>query len=142
MLTAQMKRAIAEYIMQGDTKPLIEDLDEVGPAYLRQEITLEELDEFLDGLRTLVLEAVPAPNPGQMTDAAKKHHIETAGQDCCPYCTADANEKVEWEDYSPVESGDIQQIAECMVCGRRWQDVFRLIDVNELCSQPKKEDPT
>lgn len=136
-LTAKMKRAIAEHIVHFSAKSFLEDIDSVGKAYDNKEVTYDDLTKFAEGLSELMLEAVPEPNEGQMTDEARAHHIETSGQDCCPYCKADTTEKVEFDDYSPVETGDVYQKAECMVCNRQWMDVFRLVEVHELCSRPE-----
>jgi C4-type Zn-finger protein len=67
-----------------------------------------------------------------MTKAAKKRHLQSAGQDCCPYCKEDLLEYGDYEELSPVEDGTIEQIVGCEKCGRRWMDVFKLVDVQEL----------
>jgi len=74
-----------------------------------------------------------------MTKAAVKHHIRTAGSDRCPYCKADFGGGMidgvqECGDLDPVENGDIEQISKCLKCGRRWMDVFRLVEVREICN--------
>ncbi len=66
-----------------------------------------------------------------MTMAAKKRHIESAGVKECPYCRADFNTFTCGE-LMPVESGSIEQETSCGKCGRRWKDVFQLVDVREL----------
>lgn len=135
MLNAQMKRRIAAYIAHFSTKGFLEDIDIVGEAYNKGEITREEIEEFAQGIEELILEAVPEPNPGQMTEVARKNHLENAGQDGCPYCKADTSEHVEYGECDPVESGEIHQKAECKLCKRQWMDVFTLTDVHELASK-------
>lgn len=68
-----------------------------------------------------------------MTKAARKRHLQTAGQECCPFCKVENDpDTIECEDLNPVEDGEIEQIVKCLVCGRRWMDVFRLVEVKEL----------
>lgn len=70
-----------------------------------------------------------------MSGAARKRHLRTAGQRVCPYCRADVDEHVDYEEFSPVEGGDVEQTAECRKCRRRWIDVFRLVEVREIVSR-------
>jgi hypothetical protein len=72
--------------------------------------------------------------PQPMTKAAMKRHIKTGGQECCPYCKADADrcEMFDYEEPDFVEGGDIEQIVTCLNCGRKWQDVYRLVEVREI----------
>lgn len=72
-----------------------------------------------------------------MTKAGRKHHIETSGLDRCPYCKAEIDGNVEYQENSNVECGDIEQEAVCNKavcnkCGKKWIDVFRLVDVREI----------
>ncbi|MBW3596918.1 MAG: hypothetical protein KY475_06540 [Planctomycetes bacterium] len=67
----------------------------------------------------------------KLSNAAKQRHLETGGQQCCPYCRRDADH-IEYGDLTPVEDGHIEQDARCMRCGRRWRDIFTLTDVRSL----------
>jgi hypothetical protein len=74
--------------------------------------------------------------PSKDVKGARKRHIRTAGSEVCPYCKADndmCGMNIEYGDLDPVEDGDIQQEVKCLQCGRRWMDIYRLVDVHELC---------
>lgn len=73
--------------------------------------------------------------PQAMTKAAMKRHIKSGGQECCPYCKIDADrtEMFDYEEVDFVEGGDIEQIVTCLSCNRRWKEVFRMVEVHELC---------
>ena len=44
---------------------------------------------------------------------------------------------IRWDEFvKHVESGNVEQIVGCNACGRRWKDVFQLVDVRELCDGP------
>jgi DNA-directed RNA polymerase subunit M/transcription elongation factor TFIIS len=47
----------------------------------------------------------------------------------CPEC---GSEDLDFGDLSPVEDGGIEQMITCNPCGRRWMDVFRLMEQQEL----------
>ena len=70
-----------------------------------------------------------------MTKAAKKRHIQSRGCDIyehgCLYCKQNGD-TLEYGELSPVESGDIEQEVKCPLCGRKWIDVFRIVDVREI----------
>jgi len=69
-----------------------------------------------------------------MTKAARRRHIQNGGQQECPYCKVEIDiDTVECGELDPVEDGDIEQTVKCLKCGRRWMDVFRLVEVHELC---------
>jgi hypothetical protein len=68
-----------------------------------------------------------------MTKAARRRYIASAGTSGCPYCEAPQDD-FDYEEPDFVEDGDIEQIAQCPTCDRRWKDVFRLVEVRELCS--------
>ncbi len=71
----------------------------------------------------------------RISKKARDKHIRNAGQNC-PYCGVDISDMcgpAEYSDLEPVESGDVEQTAKCTKCGHRWVDVFRLVDVRELC---------
>lgn len=65
--------------------------------------------------------------------SAKKRHVANAGTGGCPFCKADID-IIEFDELDPVEDGSIEQTASCPACKRRWRDVFRLVDVDELSS--------
>ena len=73
-----------------------------------------------------------------MAKATRKRHIRSQGCDIydhgCLYCKEgnEYGDSLEFSDFSPVESGDIEQIVTCTKCGRKWIDVFRLVDVKEI----------
>jgi hypothetical protein len=72
-----------------------------------------------------------------MSKAAKRRHIKSNGcdvYDSCPYCKGDTEEGMELDygDVDAVESGDLEQTVTCLLCGRKWIDVFRLVDVREV----------
>lgn len=71
-----------------------------------------------------------------MTKAARRHHLKTNGADRCPYCKVDISDMcgpTEHSELEPIEDGTIVQTVKCTNCNRRWQDVFQLVDVHELC---------
>jgi hypothetical protein len=41
-------------------------------------------------------------------------------------------------DFDPIECGDIQQMVICEKCGRKWINVFRLIEVVEIATGHEK----
>jgi hypothetical protein len=45
----------------------------------------------------------------------------------------DEKKGVEYGELMPVEDGSIEQEQKCLNCNRRWMDVFRLVEVHELC---------
>lgn len=74
-----------------------------------------------------------------MTKASRKHHIKTNGQDCCPYCKVEIDmETVDYNEFEPIEDGIVcgalaaTQKATCLCCGRKWMDIYQLVDVEEL----------
>jgi transcriptional regulator NrdR family protein len=75
----------------------------------------------------------------QLGKAVKKRHIQSGGMEVCPFCKANVEEVVVYGSLDPVENGDIEQRAECNECGRRWIDVFRLIDIREICTEEVKQ---
>jgi hypothetical protein len=50
--------------------------------------------------------------------------------DVCPYCTSENGLDYEGE-ISPLEDGHLEQDVGCLSCGRRWTDVFALIERRE-----------
>lgn len=70
----------------------------------------------------------------------KRHHVRSAGQKCCPFCLGLIKQgTVEYERLVPTAEGSIKQKAKCLMCGRRWVDVFTLTDVHTLCSSGDHE---
>lgn len=70
-----------------------------------------------------------------MTKAARKRHLQTSGSDVCPYCKASIADMCDAIDYGPpepVEDGHLEQKAHCLTCGRKWIDIFRLVDIQEI----------
>lgn len=49
----------------------------------------------------------------------------------CPECDA-AEENIDWGDLSPVESGNVEQKGECLICEARWMDVWTPSERREL----------
>jgi hypothetical protein len=47
-------------------------------------------------------------------------------------CTECGHSGMDYGEFEPVESGDIEQAVSCPQCGRRWRDVFTLRDRYEL----------
>lgn len=49
--------------------------------------------------------------------------------DICPYCGA---EGLDYQDFDPVEGGQIEQKVSCRHCDKCWLDVFSLTEQREL----------
>ena len=47
-------------------------------------------------------------------------------------CTECGHEGMDYEEFSPVEDGSIEQRVTCPECGRRWKDVFVICERREL----------
>lgn len=68
-----------------------------------------------------------------LSKAAKRRHIDSAGIDKCPYCKVDiCDDNIEYKELEPVEDGSVEQTVKCTSCGRKWIDVFRLVEIREI----------
>ena len=66
---------------------------------------------------------------------ARRHHLRTQGQKHCPFCMGLIQPNtIEYGQLTPDPEGGIRQYARCLMCDRRWVDVFTLTDVHSLCS--------
>jgi hypothetical protein len=71
-----------------------------------------------------------------LSKASKKYHIKTGGEECCPFCKTDVDMmSMDWKEPDPVEGGDFEQEVKCLKCNRRWINVYRLVDMRELCGE-------
>jgi DNA-directed RNA polymerase subunit RPC12/RpoP len=52
--------------------------------------------------------------------------------DECHHC---GHEGLDYGDFDPVESGDIEQEVKCPECGERWMDIFTLTEQRDLCRE-------
>ncbi len=53
----------------------------------------------------------------------------------CPYCTIPFDFKIKYNGelyHEENESGDIIQEAGCVLCGKKWIETFKLIDIKEI----------
>lgn len=57
--------------------------------------------------------------------------------DVCPHCGFE--EGLDYDDFDPVEGGDLEQRVTCPSCGRRWTDVFALIERRDRTSCGKDD---
>lgn len=91
-------------------------------AYLVQYISEydegQEAEALLYRIKQVIKEEEPKKNNKPMTKAARKHHLATAGLDCCPYCKISV--------YNPT-GNDMVKFGE--VDHRCWIDVFTLTHV-------------
>jgi len=62
--------------------------------------------------------------------------LEQAKSCICTFCGAENS--LDWEDFDPVESGQIHQRATCEKCGKYVNHVFTLTDVRELVAPKQK----
>ena len=70
-----------------------------------------------------------------MTKAARRRHIDTGGQECCPFCGAEYEANVDVEPFDVSEEGEVEQAAQCNQCGRAWVDTFTLSRVREIAKE-------
>ena len=81
--------------------------------------------------RTLALVGAASSKDKPLNKKAKKEYLEDLGN-TCPYCGNDDCCKQDYSDIDGVESGDLEQRRSCDECGRKWIDVFKLIDIREI----------
>ena len=67
---------------------------------------------------------------GQLTKNNLKKYIKSCG--CyCPFCNSD-NVYTDPLNTDNMEYGIIKQEANCCECGKTWEDIYKLSDVNEI----------
>lgn len=63
-----------------------------------------------------------------ITEAQRLAYISQGGS-CCPAC---GNSDIEGDAGLNIEGGCVTQKVTCLACGRRWQDIYHLSDIEEV----------
>ena len=61
---------------------------------------------------------------------ANDAEVEQAKSCICTFCGAENS--LDWEDFNPLENGEIHQLAVCSKCDKSAYHVFTLTDVREI----------